>query len=238
MPKQTSYQQEFTLTVAGRSLTGVMRASRRRSLKLGVTPKGEIDVRVPLQMPKRDVLAFLREHESWLLEQLQRVERVRAHAAHVFMWLGQPYEVVPAKERGVRFDDDALCVHVPEHWSDDERVAGLEAFRRAQAKAYFQQRIDYFFPRFECFTSRAPILRVKKMRTRWGSLSSLGYINLSLALSQHAPALVDVVVIHELCHLKHMDHGAGFQALMDKNEPRWRELQAQLQASGREGLSL
>lgn len=238
MPKQTSYQQEFTLTVAGRSLTVVMRASRRRSLKLGVTPKGEVDVRVPLQVPKREVLAFLREHEAWLLEQLQRVERVRAHAAHVFMWLGQPYEVVPAKGRGVRFDDDARCVHVPEHWSDDERVAGLEAFRRAQARVYFQQRIDHFFPRFERFASRVPILRVKNMRTRWGSLSSLGYINLSLALSQHAPALVDVVVIHELCHLKHMDHGAGFQALMDKNEPRWRELQAQLQASGREALSL
>ena len=68
---------------------------------------------------------------------------------------------------------------------------------------------------------RMPVLRVKKMRSRWGSLSRRGYINLSLALMQYPPAVIDYVVMHELCHLEYMHHGPAFHALMDRRMPDW-----------------
>src|SRR5690554_5936291 len=78
--------------------------------------------------------------------------------------------------------------------------------------------------------------RVKKMRTRWGSLSQRGYINLNLALIQLPEALMELVVVHELCHLKHFDHGVGFKQLMTQCLPDWRERERALQAYGHQLL--
>src|SRR5690606_39832156 len=78
------------------------------------------------------------------------------------------------------------------------------------------------------FASQRPQLRIKKMRTRWGSLSQRGYINLNLALMQLPEHLLELVVVHELCHLKHFDHGPGFRALMSQCLPDWRVREQQL----------
>src|SRR5690554_7982974 len=69
------------------------------------------------------------------------------------------------------------------------------------------------------------------MRTRWGSLSQRGYINLNLAFIQLPEALMELVVVHELCHLKHFDHGVGFKQLMTQCFPDWRERERALQRS-------
>ena len=95
------------------------------------------------------------------------------------------------------------------------------AFWRGLARTRFQESIERQFPWFAERGHRMPVLRVKKMRSRWGSLSRRGYINLSLALMQYPPAVIDYVVMHELCHLEYMHHGPAFHALMDRRMPDW-----------------
>ena len=92
---------------------------------------------------------------------------------------------------------------------------------RGLARTRFQESIERQFPWFAERGHRLPVLRVKKMRSRWGSLSRRGYINLSLALMQYPPAVIDYVVMHELCHLEYMHHGPAFHALMDRRMPDW-----------------
>lgn len=60
-----------------------------------------------------------------------------------------------------------------------------------------------------------PGLKIRAMRSRWGSCSAAGNLNLNLWLMQLPPPLVEYVIIHELCHLVEFNHSAAFYALMD-----------------------
>ncbi|MFM1887091.1 MAG: hypothetical protein RL026_2248 [Pseudomonadota bacterium] len=71
-------------------------------------------------------------------------------------------------------------------------------------------------------------LQVRLQRTRWGSCSSRGRISLNAAILFHRPDVLRYLLVHELAHTRHLDHSADFWRLVERCEPRWRELDAQL----------
>ncbi|MBL7251071.1 M48 family metallopeptidase [Alloalcanivorax marinus] len=200
--------------------------SRRRSLEVRVFPDGHVQVRAPQRLALRHVRAFVDERRGWIEKQQRHMaERPRQrwrhgdHCAH----LGDTLSLeLAAGRRRVARHHNHLRVTVPD--PDDERQVSdaVHEWWRAQARPLFQARIEALFPWFAARGHDFPVLRVKKMRTRWGSLSQRGYINLSLLLMQYPLAVIDYVVMHELCHLEHMNHGPDFHALMDRRMPDWR----------------
>lgn len=87
----------------------------------------------------------------------------------------------------------------------------VEEMLRKQAQDVFPKRLSEL-AREHGFSYKQ--VRIKNMKTRWGSCSSLGNINLSCYLILVPKHLSDYVMLHELCHTREMNHGKGF----------WREL--------------
>ena len=75
-----------------------------------------------------------------------------------------------------------------------------------------------------------PAWRHRPMKSRWGSCSSRGSISLNTHLVKLPKALLEYVVVHELCHLREMNHGAGFQRLMDASLADWKQRRKALRA--------
>lgn len=65
-------------------------------------------------------------------------------------------------------------------------------------------------------------IRLGHMRTRWGSRSSSGTISLNIGLARLPDHLIDYVIIHELCHIVHMNHSPAFWAEVAKYCPNFR----------------
>lgn len=64
---------------------------------------------------------------------------------------------------------------------------------------------------------------VRNMHTRWGSCSlRTGRIALSAALYEKPDACVEFIIVHELCHLIHPNHGKGFYELLNREYPQWK----------------
>ena len=70
--------------------------------------------------------------------------------------------------------------------------------------------------------------KVRKMKTRWGSCSSKGGIALSYDLIRLNRECREYVMVHELCHLRHHDHGKGFYDLLTDLYPGWKEIRAEI----------
>ncbi len=83
---------------------------------------------------------------------------------------------------------------------------------RAEAKAYLPGRLHELADRYGFSYNRVTI---KHNLSNWGSCSSKGNINLNLCLMLLPPDLQDYVMLHELCHLKEMNHSAKFHALLE-----------------------
>ena len=81
-------------------------------------------------------------------------------------------------------------------------------------------------------------LRIGDQQTLWGSCSPRGTISFNWRLVLAPLAVLDYVVVHELCHLRFLDHSQRFWRLVEQHRPEWREQRDWLRAHGPELLSL
>ena len=101
-----------------------------------------------------------------------------------------------------------------------ESEGEFAAFKKAFALELYLRYIAKFSPRIGRKIAR---VRVRKMQTRWGSCNhAKGYLSFSLSLIERDPRFVEYVVLHELAHLIHANHGADFYALIAQIMPDFR----------------
>ena len=90
---------------------------------------------------------------------------------------------------------------------------GIEEAWRIEAKAYLPQRVDALC---KTFGFRCGTVTIRNTRSRWGSCSSENNLSLSIHLMKLPDHLIDYVIVHELCHTLHKNHGAEFHQLLDR----------------------
>lgn len=76
-------------------------------------------------------------------------------------------------------------------------------------------------------------LRVRRQKTRWGSCSARGTISLNAKLLFLPPELVDHLLLHELCHTKHLNHSKAYWACVASFEPDYERLEREVTRGGR-----
>lgn len=216
-----------------------LRYTRRRNLALYVFPGGRIEARAPHGTPHHAIEEFIRQRQGWLRQALANAppapQRAGYSSGAVHPFLGEEIRlqtVWGGPDRSVLHGGILrLRLRGPEAPAAVERA--FREWMRKQATTIFEERIDRWFPAIGLPAGRRPALKVRAMRSRWGSCSSQGNINLSLWLTRAPLACIDFVVAHELCHLREFHHGPAFHALMDRVLPDWREREQELRSHQR-----
>lgn len=106
---------------------------------------------------------------------------------------------------------------------------------RKKARLLFRQRAEYYASVMGVTFNR---IAIREQRTRWGSCSSKKNLNFNWKLLLAPPEVLDYVVVHELCHLKQMDHSRAFWAEVAAILPDYKERKKWLREHGADLMSV
>lgn len=213
--------------------------SRRKSIGFTVGPEG-LSVRAPGWVPLREVDAAVQEKAIWILAKLQQMrERARSPVLPEPEWVhgaDLPYlggtvrlcVVARGQTPDVPEGVQALPLSLPPGATAMQVREAAEAWFKKKARALFEERLAHFAPQLGVRCLR---LSLSSARTRWGSARSDGHIRLNWRLIHLPLAQIDYVVVHELAHLRVMDHSPRFWDTVGAVMPDYRERRRQLRGS-------
>ncbi|MBN8728412.1 MAG: DUF45 domain-containing protein [Xanthomonadales bacterium] len=227
-------------TVTGETIRVLRRSHpRARRLRLTVTPGGA-RVTYPVGTHPAQVIAFLRQNGAWLERKLGELKLDEAPPP---LKPGKP-TLLPLRGETVRlaWREGAFPSVVRE---GGELVLGLPRphgrttlpAARALLRSFFESQlrrdVSRHLQRHCVELGRAPTaIKVRPLKSLWGSLDTRDRITLDLALALAPPAALRYVMIHELCHLRVRSHSPRFWALVESLEPEWRTQRDWLRLNG------
>jgi len=229
----------FVIEVGGARLTCSLQRSDRRTQGITVHPDSSIAVVAPHGVPLSTIIERVQKKSVWVTKALQNVESYRPRtperkyeSGETHRFLGRHFrlKVVTAGAAGVELTRTHIIVGGVSP-SDTETVKEcVVQWYRAQARGVLSRYYHESLRHFDGTGTTPPRLLVRQMLKRWGSLSkSHKTIVLNERLIEANPSCIEYVIVHELCHLLHSDHGTLFFNLLAEKMPNWRDRKARLE---------
>lgn len=238
------------IVLEGRRIAFCLKRSRRRSIGFVVGAEG-LAVSAPKWVALREIDAAVREKSGWILAKLaeQRERASRLEAARIvwadgaeLMFLGQPIRIAldarhglaagevmldTGVDAGVEGGGPAPRLHVglPQGASSERLRDAVQSWLQREARAVFEARCRHFAERLGVRVTR---LSLSSAATRWGSANASGAIRLHWRLIHYPMATIDYVVVHELAHLREMNHSAKFWAVVRSVVPEYEAARGRL----------
>ncbi|MCB1734286.1 MAG: M48 family metallopeptidase [Gammaproteobacteria bacterium] len=207
--------------------------AQRISLRLSV--HGELEVVLPLSSREVDVPALLYSKRAWLRKAQQRIaRRPSAHSTD---------PAIPDSLHLAAIDETWSISHDPNAPARLDEIAqrvlsiggNPDTARELLRQWLLKQGRRHLEPWLNRIAADTGIgyhgLTLRTQRGRWGSCSSKGRINLNAALLFLPAQLVRHVLVHELCHRRHLNHSARFWALVASHDPDYAKSRAAMRGA-------
>lgn len=187
---------------------------------------------------------LLQEKSAWVLatrgrfrDAANRLPPRTYETGEIFHIRGRPFTLKLSAGPGIRqakveICDSYLVLFVPDSFDNADLAArrkAVEVYYRGLALNYLPARVSELA---ECHGFQFAQVRVKNQKTRWGSCSSKGNINLNLRLMMAPEPAIDYVIVHELCHLRVLNHSPTFWTLVESCFPGYRHWRAWFKKHG------
>ena len=216
--------------VGNATITYELILTQRRTLGITVYPNQRVTVRAPQGLSLADIEKVVRQKSGWITKK-QREFAARTPAppppkyisGETHRYLGRRYrlQVSQDSDEGVMLKNGRFLLRVRDQSDRRRKQKLLENWYRQRAKSIFPQRLQAVYPRAARFGIPLPQLKIRKMKSRWGSCSAKGSILLNLKLIQTPKTSIDYVILHELAHLQEHNHSPAYYRLLAKLQPDW-----------------
>jgi len=194
-------------------------SSRRKRLALELQ-RGKVTVRAPYWLSLEDIESFILSKQDWLMDKLQNQSTLppvcQFNDGDKLLVFGDwiTLRIVPSRQFFLHLDSDnaELQFYLPSRVKDQRKYikSKLKAFYLELAQQDIPKRLEQLQ---EQTALKSTSLELKIFKSRWGCCYRSGLIKINPML-MGAPSWVrDCVIVHELCHLKHMDHSKAFWQL-------------------------
>ena len=205
-----------------------IKRQRRKTLAVHILDDASVEVRAPQWLAKKEIDQFVAERANWVISRQEKRKQLlncqpSFKNGQQHRYLGEQYPLVinPAARNKLIYNQRQWLVAAKEPHNQVLIKKLLQEWYRSQAKQLFVERLGFFYKQLP-ITKNIPTLKVRSMKSRWGSCTSLGVITLNLELIKYPLSCIDYVIVHELCHMLEMNHSPRFYKLLASVLSDWR----------------
>ncbi len=207
----------------------------RKTVSIRITDNATIIVKAPRYATKKDIETVLLQHLGWIEKGLTRArEKQKWTQSHQFrpgekfLYLGKlyPLQITQTQQTALIFENEKFYLN--KKYQTQAREVFINWYKR-QALENFRTRARIFAPLLAVEYRR---IKLSSARTRWGSCSSQGNINIVWRLIMAPQWVIDYVIVHELSHLRYMNHSRAFWITVAQIYPQYQQAKQWLKKYG------
>jgi predicted metal-dependent hydrolase len=229
----------------GQNIEYKLLKSRRKTIGISISLEEGVVISVPLRCSKAVLEEVLANKADWIISKTQFFHKqAQEFLARNFKNGEKLYvlgkncalNVVEGAVGGCKtsFDGEKFSVIVDETLDERKRKViikeTLNQLYRDIARKYYKERTLYFSEILQLYPVR---IFIKEQKTVWGSCSSKDNINYNWRAVMAPLDILDYIVVHELCHLKHRNHSKEYWSLVESVLPDYERRKAWLKENGR-----
>ncbi|PKH85413.1 M48 family metallopeptidase [Colwellia sp. Bg11-28] len=226
----------------------LIRSKRRKTLALQVK-HGQVTVRAPHYVTSAFIDTFIQEKSAWLRSKLAEQQKTPDYCdfsqGSNLLYLGEKVilNICIAKKSEVYFSHLVIAEIEPKNYQEittkqlnvaiSEKIhsrlinpLAISKQIKKQLEVYFKQQAEQLFSeRLERISKQISLcptaINIRQYRARWGSCNNRGEVNFNYLLMMTPLTVIDYVIVHELCHLEHLNHSKEFWHLVEKFCPNY-----------------
>lgn len=222
---------EYSIMLGDRLVFYELTRKKVKNINLRIYPDGKIKISANPRVPIKTVEGFILSRSEFILRALKGFESREVR-------LGKTYEnndsvrifgeiltlkVFREKKNHVALSDGELCLYVNDENDCAIKEKTLEKYLKKELEDEINATLPEIFSLFSEYNIKMPEIKLRKMKTRWGSCNcSKGIVTFSIALAEHSRECIAFVIAHELCHLVHPNHSSDFYATLSSVMPDWK----------------
>lgn len=176
---------------------------RNRNTYIRITHNGEIKIRTPLKT-ESSVRRILKIRERWIRDKLESLvhDQNEPMLGESIRFRGENYKI-----------DNLPTLHkwIKSSQNDDNIKKYYYHFYKKEAEISIPSRVYYYARKMDLHPKE---IRFRRMKSRWGSCDSKGVVTFNTIMMQLTYEQIDYIIVHELAHLRHMNHSKEFHALV------------------------
>lgn len=235
-----SFEQMQEIRFGEETIPVMLQRSRRRSLTISITNDATLHIKAPYLMPEFMIRSFLHQKKEWILDKItDRKMRSQSsfgrwdHGEHVHFFdklmLIMVTETEQTERPRVYAINTTFQVLLPVGTPPEKRGRWIKEalfdWYKSHVKTPLQERVERYAQHMGLAFET---LRVKDVSSHWGSCSVNRNLNFNFRVGMLPIELCDYVIVHELCHLREMNHSQRFWNLVGEYLPNYKELRTRL----------
>lgn len=213
-------------------------SSNRKTIEIAVYPDSNVIVKAPVNTDLSVLEKRIRNRASWIRKQQDYFEQFEVQTTprsyiggETHLYLGRQYRLKISEgiQSKVMLTRGFFMVTCKGKNTPQKVKRLMDTWYRKKAAQKYEEYFKDIWQKFQKYDLNEPKLKIRRMKTRWGSLSKKGNLTLNIDLIRAPKECIEYVITHELCHLKHHDHGTDFYNLLEKLMPDWKKRKHKLE---------
>ncbi len=213
----------------------LVRSARRKTIAIEIK-SNRLIVRAPFGVSETYIHQLVDNKKPWILAKLQlsqqksvnnKAQENRLEDGGQLWHQGskKSLRIVFARKNKVSEDDHGIEVTLNRRYQTADAEIQSQAIKR-QLEFWFHQQLEQFIEdRLPQFVQRIALtptsVKIRRYKARWGSCDSRGAVSFNYLLAMVPDWVIDYVIVHELCHLKHLNHSPDFWTLVKQHFPEY-----------------